>query len=194
MGQFTINQTVPKNDSLELKRCSENYCLKFAIELQRSPQGGVQMIVIPTLIIWLVAFLTLFLGIDDLNNRSQIAVQLLLILVTFFGSISVKDDFPETTSFKFIDAWFLWYFANLLIIIYYHVVICNLYLLVPNNGVVPSGDMYGEKSNEKRLNKIKFINRLVAIFLFCATFSFNAIYIVVGTNFKDFNILDLVME
>ena len=119
------------------------------------------MIIIPTLIIWLVAFLTLFLDVDDLNNRSQIAVQLLLILVTFFGSISVKDDFPETTSFKYIDAWFLWYFGNLLVIIYYHVVISNLYLSISRYAVVPKVSMHGVKfkSNENRKTNIKLINR-----------------------------------
>lgn len=193
VGQFNINQTIPRNDSLDSNQLPLNHGLRFAIELQRSPQGGIQMIIIPTLIIWLVAFLTLFLDVDDLNNRSQIAVNLLLILVTFFGSISVKDDYPETTSFKYIDAWFLWYFANLLIIIYYHVVINNLYLSISRCCIVPKDAMYGGKPNENRKRRINFINRLMTIFLFFGTVSFNVIYIIVGTNFNDFGILNFIM-
>ena len=185
VGQFTVNQTLRIMQSLNLNGSSSNSCLKIAIALERSRWNGIKMIIIPTLIIWMVAFLSMCLDMGDLVNRSRISVSVLLVLVTFFGSISIKEDFPKTTSFKYIDIWFLWYLTNTLVIIYYHVVIVNLYRRDSStkhvSPLLHMDDTNDEPIRRKTLKKKIFINSIVTIFLFLSTISFNLTYFIAAT-------------
>ena len=141
------------------------------------------MIIIPTVIIWLVAFLTLCLSMEDLVNRSRISVSVLLVLVTFFGSISIKEEFPKTTNFKYIDFWFLWYLTNTLVIIYYHVMIVNLFRR-NSMEVFPLLSMDGKNDDPiktKTSRKKIFFNIIVTLFLFFSTILFNITYYMLAT-------------
>ena len=195
VSQFTVKKILPVSNDLNIAGCSGDYGLKFSIALERSPQGGIQMIIIPTLICWFVGYLTLFLPMDDLENRGQVSVPVLLILVTLFGSISVKDDYPETTNFKYIDAWFLWYMFDTLIIIAYHILICH----VCKRLGVESGEKYGknsvgpdqmhtmngvvmEKIHELREKKLRKTNKIVVIVVFVTCFLFNCWYFLVAVS------------
>ena len=162
------------------------------------------MIIIPTLICWLVGYLTLFLPMDDLENRGQVSVPVLLILVTLFGSISVKDDYPETTNFKYIDAWFLWYMFDTLLIIAYHLLICHMCRMAGvETGEVhkrdsiapaPMHTMNGvivDKMMKKKEKKMKKINRIVQVVVFVTCFFFNAWYFLVAVS-DTFEALDFL--
>ena len=207
VSQFMVKKVLPVSNDINLAGCAGDYGLKFSIALERSSQGGIQMIIIPTLICWLVGYLTLLLPRDDLENRGQVSVPVLLILVTLFGSISVKDDYPETTNFKYIDAWFLFYMFDTLLIIAYHLLICHMCrkagvesgetrehrqnsvapaLMHTMNGVVVDQTM---KKKEKRIKKI---DQIVKIVVFVTCFFFNAWYFLVAVSdtFEALDVLD----
>ena len=160
------------------------------------------MIIIPTLICWLVGYLTLLLPLDDLENRGQVSVPVLLILVTLFGSISVKDDYPETTNFKYIDAWFLFYMFDTLLIIAYHLLICHMSrnwkekdIVEIENGVVTGQSRWTvavDKAMKKKEKKIKKIDGIVKIVVFVTSFFFNAWYflVTVSDTFEALDVLD----
>ena len=195
VSQFTVKKVLPVSNDIRLAGCAGDYGLKFSIALERSPQGGIQMIIIPTLICWLVGYLTLFLPTDDLENRGQVSVPVLLILVTLFGSISVKDDYPETTNFKYIDAWFLWYMFDTLLIIAYHLLICHMSRKAGvetgeanrKNSVAPAlmhtmNGVVVDKTMIKKEKKIKKIDRIVKISVFVTCFFFNCWYFLVAVS------------
>ena len=103
VGQFEITHT-PRSETIRnLINCSSNNAFMFTIELERRPVDGVIQIIIPSLILWMCAFLTLRVNVEDFSNRNRTAVTELLVFVTFFGSITMKDYFPHTSGFKSID-------------------------------------------------------------------------------------------
>jgi len=202
VSQFTFQKELPVTNDVNLVGCAGEYGLKFSIVLERSPQGGIKMIII-SLIFWQVGYMTLFLPMDDLESR---------IIVTLIGSISgflnlfvfLKDDYPETNSFKFIDAWFLWYIFDTLLIIAYHLLICHICRkdgietgkVHRRNSVAPAlmHTMKGvvvDKEMNKKEKKIKKINRIVQIVVFVICFFFNAWYFLVAAS-DTFEALDIL--
>ena len=138
---------------------------------------------------------------DDLESR---------IVVTLIGSISgflnlfvfLKDDYPETNSFKYIDAWLLWYVFDTLLIIAYHLLICHMSrnwkerdIVEIENGVVTGQSRWTvavDKTMKKSKKKIKKIDRIVKIVVSVTCFFFNAWYFLVAVSdtFEALDVLD----
>ena len=74
---------------------------------------------IPTFLLWGLGYSTLFININDFSDRYMGAVTALLVLASLLASIN--QTLPRTSYFKYIDMWFLWYLANLFVIILYHI-------------------------------------------------------------------------
>ena len=74
-----------------------------------------------TFLLWLLAYLTLFLPIRSLNERFMGSVTALLVLAALLGSLENK--LPKTSQMKMIDFWFLWYIINIFLLILYHVLL-----------------------------------------------------------------------
>ena len=108
------------------RETNTNYSEKTTIfitrmTISRNYSDQVKTIFAPTCMLWFLAYLTLFLRTDDLNNRSRISVTILLVLVALLGS--GRYDYPKTTYFKFIDLWFFFYITDILLIICHHIFI-----------------------------------------------------------------------
>ena len=84
-------------------------------------------------LLWILAYITLFIHMDDFSNRFAGAVTALLVLAALLSSIN--DTLPKTAYFKFVDLWFNWFIANIFVIILIHVII----------------DYYNRKDNEKNV-------------------------------------------
>ena len=76
---------------------------------------------IPTFLLWLLGYSTLFITIEDFNDRFMGTVTSLLVLASLLSSINMS--LPRTSYFKYIDLWFLWYLANIFCIIVYHIML-----------------------------------------------------------------------
>ena len=152
------------------------------------------MIIFPSLVLYFVAFLTLRIDVEDLTNRNRTSVTALLVLVTLFGAISTKDDFPQTSGFKYIDIWFLWYLTNTFLIICHHVAISkigsNTYSFGGNKQndkikrVKPLHLMEEDDEEElkkSKVSKMESINMIVNILFLLGMIMFNAIYFVIAT-------------
>lgn len=118
-----ISKETPKKQTHE--------AFSIIIQLKRDSRDHLLTTFGPTILFWLLAYLTLFFNIDDINNRSRTSVTVLLVVVSLLSS--VKDDFPKTTYFKFIDLWFFWYVVNIFIIISLHIILENVDIPVSNN-------------------------------------------------------------
>ena len=79
---------------------------------------------IPTLILWLFGYSTLFIDMSDFGNRFMGAGTSLLVIATLFSAIS--NDLPKTSYMKLIDIWFLWHNISILAIIFFHILMNRL--------------------------------------------------------------------
>ena len=91
------------------------------MELHRNYNDQIISIFIPTFLLWFLAYLTTFLEIVDLSNKSRISVTLMLVVISLMGS--TRYDIPKTSYLKYIDLWFLWYIMNVFCIICHHIII-----------------------------------------------------------------------
>ena len=156
----------------------------FTIHLKRAPLHHIKNIFLPCMGLWLIAYLTTLLRVNDFTNRNRISVTVLLALVTLFGATASTDEYPETTYLKYIDVWFLFYLANLLLVIIHHIAMEMLWhdpnkVVLANNGGV--GDMYeGEARKEKR-NKQLYLKKISTIFFPVTMTIFNVVYFIITT-------------
>jgi len=96
---------------------------RFVLTLQMDRLFNDQMIntFMPTFLLWMLCYSTMFIRIDDFNDRFMGAVTSLLVLAALLSSIS--QSLPQTSYFKYIDLWFLWYLANIFCMIVYHILL-----------------------------------------------------------------------
>ena len=106
-----------------------------------------------TFMLWLLAYLTLFVPIRNLNERFMGAVTALLVLAALLGSM--RNTLPKSARMNFIDFWFLWYIINIFFIIVFHMVLENL--------------KYSDRNKE-------FINKLIIFILPFIILIFNVVY------------------
>ena len=182
----------------------------IVIDINRDFKDHLLTLFGPTMLFWFIAYLTLYLDIDDINNRSRTSVTVLLVVVSLLSS--VKEDFPKTTYFKFVDLWFFWYVTNIFIIISVHIILENVDIPVSFNPdklypmmvqpmrrnsspkrtfhhiakevteIQKSGWMLGEK---KHWLSMEIINTFFKITLPIATIIFNIVYFIRTNHHND---------
>ena len=155
----------------------------FSIELNRDYKDQVFGMFLPEMMLWFIAYITIFLNINDIANRSRITVTILLVLVALIDS--VKHKIPHTPYFKYVDIWSMWYLANIFLITCFHVFMESCCRVEEDtadmNNVCPldpmSLMMKYDGGNKKWLcnNRIR-INRFAALCFPFATVVFNFVY------------------
>ena len=154
------------------------------LKLERRSINGVIQIITPSLVLWLCAFLTLQYDVNDLTNRNRTSVTALLVLVTLFGSINNKSDFPKTSGFKHIDVWFVWYLINIFLIICHHTVITKISKgkrnktspMLNNTSALTKQIVKHTEESENDVTRMEIINRIMNLILFLSTLLFNVLY------------------
>ena len=153
--------------------------VSFTLHLKRAPLHHIKTIFIPCMGLWLIAYLTSLLRVNDFTNRNRISVTVLLALVTLFGATSSTDDYPQTTYLKYIDVWFLFYLSSILLIIIHHIAMEMLWhdpnkvLLANNNSV---GNMYDGEARKEKHDKQRYLKRISTIFFPVTMIIFNVVY------------------
>ena len=95
--------------------------------------------------------------------------------------MSLRDDFPTTSYFKYIDVWLIWYMLNLFIIISIHICLamCVESATTNNTRIQPLSmtDTLEEKSIiTQAIAKINLINRVAIIVFPIAMAVFTLVY------------------
>ena len=98
--------------------------LEFYLEFDRLYGDQLSSTFFQTFILWLLAYLTLFIPVRNLNEWFMGSVTALLVLAALLGTL--EENLPKSSQMKLIDMWFLWYIINIFFIIIFHVVIENL--------------------------------------------------------------------
>ena len=139
----------------------------------------------PTLLLWFIAYITLFLRPSDISNRTRISVTILLVLVALVGSIN--GDIPRTSYYKFIDAWFMWYITNIFLITCFHVFMEYYYSIKETKSTFTIAVQPADSRPNSSLTNIQDdtirprIDHVVATVLFIVAILFNIIYFTCST-------------
>ena len=150
--------------------------LKFTLHLRRAPLHHIKSIFLPCMGLWLIAYLTSLLRVNDFTNRNRISVTVLLALVTLFGATTSTNDFPQTTYLKYIDAWFLFYLLSLLMIIIHHIAMEMLWHDPDKINHNMVGDVINGEARKEKHDKQRYLKRLSTIFFPVTIIIFNGAY------------------
>ena len=70
-------------------------------------------------LLWLIAYLTLFINIVDFANRFMGALTSLLVLAALLTNMN--SSLPQTAYFKHIDIWFFFFVINIALVVFIHI-------------------------------------------------------------------------
>ena len=73
----------------------------------------------PTILLWMLAYFTIFIKPENFNERMMVSVTVLLVLAALLAPI--RSEIPPTSYFKYIDLWFLWYSTYIFSISLFHI-------------------------------------------------------------------------
>jgi hypothetical protein len=164
-----INYTVITNDGF-----------LFTLHLQRNSDHHIKTVFMPCIGLWIVAYFTVLLRVNDFTTRNRISVTVLLATVTLFGATANTEDYPKTTYLKFIDVWFLFHLASIFLIISHHMAVEMLWHEPSEIDHQARNSMIGAEtettSRRHKQNKQWYLNRIMAIFFPTTMVLFNIVY------------------
>ena len=91
----------------------------YNINLKRLYMQALSTIFFQSFLLWLIAYFTLFISIEDFADRFMGALTSLLVLAALLSSINAS--LPQTAYFKHIDIWFLFFVINISLIVFFHI-------------------------------------------------------------------------
>jgi hypothetical protein len=115
-GQFYIGPMIATTSSNEKET-------RFILSFFMDRIFNDQMIntFLPILLLWMLAYSTLFIKIENFSDRFMGTVTSLLVLAALLASINTS--LPRTSYFKYIDLWFSWYLANIFSFVIFHILL-----------------------------------------------------------------------
>ena len=151
---------------------------EITLTMRRAVMSNVISLFIPTWLIWLLAYLTFYIDLQNFNNRFMGSVTSLLVLASLLDSMQSK--LPETSYFKYIDLWFLWYIINSIVMIGSHVIIAN----VQESQLSPSKSLACPRKNYKmpkdQIKRRERANEIAKVIFPLLTVPFNLLYFTIN--------------
>ena len=97
--------------------------LYFYFVLKRQISYHLLSTYFPTMLLHFIGFGTLFIQVDDFQDRGTMSLTTLLVLISLYSD--TMDDLPVTSYVKFIDIWFMFSITFLTAIILVHLITNN---------------------------------------------------------------------
>ena len=144
-GSTTLNQFEITGISSKIVNNEKETKFVVNIGLRRDHMNQMINTFFPTFMLWMLAYATLHIKLQDFGNRIMVTITALLVLASLLGAIN--EDLPTTSYFKFIDVWFLWYLINIFIMCVYHVLLDMV--KDDNNGGIIHQTYNGEKKGNQ---------------------------------------------
>ena len=142
-----------------------NTKLTFVIPLARIFTNQLLATFMPTFLLWLFGYTTLFISIENPSDRFMGAGTVLLVITVLLNAIN--NDLPKTSYVKLMDIWFTWHILNIFAIITYHVILDRMreQFGKGNDDIVRQLHASNEKNvaEQDATNKINRINQVVII-------------------------------
>ena len=161
-GPVTWNQFEIHDEKSDITTDKEGTGFVFSIGITRVYMNQVLNIFLPTILLWCLAYFTLFIQVENFSDRFMGCVTALLVLVSLISS--ANEDLPKTSYFKFIDLWFLWHIASILSITLFHIFINH----IQNNEVESTNLMLSQIEKETKKHSLRFRINRIGTFMFAA--------------------------
>ena len=150
MGTAIVGQFEIKEISSNTSRTTNDASFTFTIKMRRDYKQHIVCIFLPTFLLWLLAYSSLLIQIDDFSDRFMGSVTALLVFTAFLGPI--YDQLPETSYIKFIDIWVMWYMTNMFFICIFHIILDRLfnarkYIHEASNPTLDQGKLFQPRSD-----------------------------------------------
>ena len=143
----------------------------FSLRVSRVYMNQMLNIFLPIILLWSLAYFTMFIDLENFSDRFIGSVTTLLVLVALLSS--VNEDLPKTSYFKFIDLWFLWNISSILLITLFHICISH----IPNNQIrsqsflaIRNDEGVQNRSLRYKINRVGVILFGIGMIIFLATY------------------------
>lgn len=103
---------------------TNSYVLQVEIEFQNQYTFYITNVIVPTLLMAIICYLTFFFRLNDFQNRIVISLTSMLVLATLFTQMN--QSIPKTAYFKLIDGWFMSLIVLDFLVVVIHTIIENL--------------------------------------------------------------------
>ena len=183
ISQFTIEEP-----SQNISTTKEAAIYTFTIPMIRNNRNQVLTIFVPTIVLWLFGYSTLFIDVDNSSDRFIGAGTSLLVILTLINAIS--NELPKTSYVKNMDIWFVWHLTTIFVIIAYHIFLDRVmkHLLESfDNCIRPLNIKKGGDSRQESIkSKIRQHNRKAILFFPMLNIVFYTAYFVYSSTQKQF--------
>ena len=132
----------------------------------------------PTILLWLLAYFTLFIHPESFNERIMVSATVLLVLTALLSSI--KNEIPSTNDFKYITLWFLWYSTFIFSISIYHILLHQMAKEAKRHKILVNGKEVGVYE-ENVHNRKHSVNDTAKIIMLVSFVLFNILYFLLQT-------------
>ncbi|XP_042204129.1 uncharacterized protein LOC121853819 [Homarus americanus] len=170
-GSEDLSQYKVKNIAIDPRSGKDKMTVNF--ELHRLQGVILLSTFVPSVMLLMVSWATLFIRMELLNVRAVMSLTALLVLYTLFTNLS--RTMPNTSAIKLIDVWFFFIIMLIFLNIMVHIFIERIAYFLPN-GLI-HGTKFGnlaqiglDKTTEKVISVIRFY------FVPAAFFTFNIIF------------------
>ncbi|XP_069996130.1 gamma-aminobutyric acid receptor subunit delta-like isoform X2 [Penaeus vannamei] len=109
--------------SARIGKHSTRTAISFEFALHRRPGVAILSTFLPSILLLLVSWATLFVRFSDLNVRAIMSLTTLLVLYTLFANQT--NALPKTSEVKLIDIWFFYIIFLLFINIIFHIFVAE---------------------------------------------------------------------
>jgi hypothetical protein len=150
-----------------------NTYFNFTIELERMYTDQLIENFFPTILLWMLAYFTIFIKLDNFNERIMVSVTVLLVLAALLTPI--KGKIPTTSYFKYIDLWFLWYTTYIFSITLFHILLHGYSTTIERHRVDIGTKIVNVCKRDENPRK-HMINEIAKILLLIPFILFNCIY------------------
>ena len=173
INQFEVDKFIKSSVGKDGKKI----WFMYDISMRRLFMSQIISTIFPTCLLWLLGYFTLFIKVENFNNRFMGSVTSLLVLASLLGSIN--SGLPRTSYFKYIDLWFLWYITNIFLIIIYHILLDNIDDDNMNGNTINRVNSCNSNAtaNTCRTSRRKGVNNIAIVLFPLFTAGFNTVYL-----------------
>ena len=145
----------------------------FTIKFERMYTDQLISTFFPTILLWMLAYFTIFIKPENFNERMMVSVTVLLVLAALLAPI--RSEIPPTSYFKYIDLWFLWYTAYIFSITIFHIILHEATTKIESNKVA-IGTQIVKIGRQHEKSRKDVINDTAKVLILIPFILFNCIY------------------
>ena len=179
VGQFKITNITVDTET-DFRRTTFNLTLM----MERVYTDQLITAFFPSALLWILAYGTLFITLTDFSDRIMVSVTALLVLAALLSSIN--SSLPDTSYFKYIDLWFMFYTAKIFLITMFHIYLDTIE--ESPNQIMPSiaSDSHtrmnlGRSIKKQKRSKKDYVNNIAKFVVPIIWILFNAMYFYLQT-------------